>query len=119
MCTAFEIRPLDVLLWLPKHKLYIWPHAQEDLVGLDSEWEEHLTWLVLGVQGALRVGGALPCFRQRRWRHREGKLRHRRATHGYWDKWSPKMLLVKPRRIPRSSEAGMIRQRDARELPLT
>ena len=60
--TAFEIRPQYVLLRLPNRRLYIGPHVQEYLVGLDSEWEEHLTRWTLGVQNALRSGAALPTF---------------------------------------------------------
>ena len=52
--TAFKIRPQDVLLRLPNRRLYIGPHVQEYLVGIDSEWEEHLTRRTLGVQNALR-----------------------------------------------------------------
>ena len=60
--TAFEIQPQDVLLRLPNRRLYIGPHAQEYLVGLDSEWEEHLTRWVLAVPNALRTDAALPPF---------------------------------------------------------
>ena len=60
--TAFEIQPHDVFLRLPDRRLYIGPHVQEYLVGLNSEWEEHLNRWVLGVQSALGTGAALPPF---------------------------------------------------------
>ena len=54
MFIAFEILPQDALLRLPNRRLYIGPHVQEYLMGLDSMWEEHLTRWTLGVQNALR-----------------------------------------------------------------
>ena len=60
--TAFEIRPQDILLRLPNHRLYIRPHFQEYLVGLGSELEEHLTRWVLAVQNELRTDAGLPPF---------------------------------------------------------
>ena len=60
--TAFDIRPQDVLLRLPNRRLCIRPHIQEYLVGLDSEWEGHLTRWALVVQNALRTDAALPPF---------------------------------------------------------
>ena len=56
--TAFDIRPQDVLLRLPNRRIYIGPHVQEYLVGLDSERQEHLTRRVLGVQAPLRTDTA-------------------------------------------------------------
>ena len=47
--TTFEIRPQDVLLRIPYRRLYIGPHFQEYLVGLESEREERLTRWVLAV----------------------------------------------------------------------
>ena len=60
--TAFEIRPQHVVLRLPYSRLYIGPHVQEYLVGLDSEWEEHLTRRNLAVQNVLCIDTALLPF---------------------------------------------------------
>ena len=59
--TAFETRPQEVLLGLRDCRLYIAPHVQGYLVGLDSDCE-HLTRWALAVQNALRTDAALPRF---------------------------------------------------------
>ena len=46
----------------PNRRLYIRPHVQEYLAGLDAEWEERLTRWTLGVRSALEVADALPPF---------------------------------------------------------
>ena len=51
--TTFGIRSQDILLPLTNRRLYIGPHIQEYLVGLDAEWEELLTRWTLWVQNAL------------------------------------------------------------------
>ena len=38
--AAFGIRSQTVLLWFTNRRLYIGPHVQEYLAGLDAEWEE-------------------------------------------------------------------------------
>ena len=60
--VAFGIRPQDILLRLTNRRLYIGPHVQEYLVGLDAEWEERLTRWTLEVQNALEEGIAPPPF---------------------------------------------------------
>jgi len=60
--AAYAIQPQDVLLRLPNQRLYIGPHVQEYLVGLDAECEERLARWTLGVQRALETGDALPPF---------------------------------------------------------
>ena len=40
---AYAIQPQDISLRLPSRRIYIAPHVQEFLAGLDSEWEERLT----------------------------------------------------------------------------
>ena len=40
---AYAIQPKDTFLRLPNQRIYIIPHVQEFLGGLDSEWEERLT----------------------------------------------------------------------------
>ena len=59
---AFEIRLQYVVLRLPNRRLDIRPHVQESLVGLDSEWEGHLTRWVLAIQSELLTDTALPPF---------------------------------------------------------
>ena len=51
---AGGIRPYQVLLRLPRGRIYIAPHVQEYLVHLDPECESHLTLYTLAVQSALR-----------------------------------------------------------------
>ena len=60
--VAFGIRSQDILLRLPNRRLYIGPHVQEYLAGLDTEWEERPTRCTLGVQDALEEGIAPPPF---------------------------------------------------------
>ena len=59
---AYAIQPQDIFLRLPNRRVYIAPHDQEFLAGLDSEWEERLTRWTLGVRNALEAGDALPLF---------------------------------------------------------
>ena len=44
----------------PNQRLYIGPHVQECLAGLDAEWEHRLTRSTLGVQNALKPGDTRP-----------------------------------------------------------
>ena len=60
--AAYGIRPQDSVLRLPNRRIYILPHVQEFLVGLDSTWEDRLTRWTLGVRKALEEGEALPPF---------------------------------------------------------
>ena len=60
--AAFGIRSQNVPLRLTNRWLYIGPHVQEYLTGLDAEWEKCLTRWILGVQNALEEGTALPPF---------------------------------------------------------
>ena len=62
LLAAYVIQPQDILLRLPNERLYIGPHVQEYLVGLVAEWEKRLTRWTLGVQSALKAGGAPPPF---------------------------------------------------------
>ena len=41
--AAYGIRPQDTVLRLPNRRIYILPHAQEFLTGLDPTWEDRLT----------------------------------------------------------------------------
>ena len=59
---ACAVQPQDIFLRLPHRRIYIAPHVQEFLAGLDSEWEERLTRWTLGVRNALEAGDALPLF---------------------------------------------------------
>ena len=65
--AAYAIRAQDILLRLPNRKIYILPHVQEFLAGLDSTWEDRLTRGTLGVQNALGAGDALPPFQTAEW----------------------------------------------------
>ena len=113
---AFQIRPQDVLLWLPNCRLYIGPHVQEYRVGLDSEREEHLTRWVLAVQNgvaykcrAASVSGSRGGTTGRS--SGIGEQLAGKEENGAW------ILLIEPRRTPRSPEAEMSRHWDAREFP--
>ena len=59
---AYAIQPKYIFLRLHNRRIYIAPHAQEFLAGLDSEWEERLTRWTLGVRNTLEAGDALPFF---------------------------------------------------------
>ena len=50
------------MLRLPNWRLYIGPHVQAHLAGLDAELGERLTRWIRDVQGALEVSDALPTF---------------------------------------------------------
>ena len=58
--AAYGIRLQDTVLRLPNRRIYILPHVQEFLAGLDSTWEDRLTRWTLGVRNALEEGEALP-----------------------------------------------------------
>ena len=60
--AAYAIQPQDILLRLPNERLYIAPHVQEHLVGLDAEWEDRLPSWTLEVQGALETSDGPPPF---------------------------------------------------------
>ena len=60
--ATYAIQPQDILLRLPNKKIYITPHVQQYLIGLDAEREERLTRWTLGVQCALETDDALPPF---------------------------------------------------------
>ena len=60
--VAYGIRPQDILLRLPNRRLYIGPHVQEYLAGLDAELGERLMRWTRDVQSALEVSDALPPF---------------------------------------------------------
>ena len=62
LCIAFGIQSQDILLRLSNRRLYIGPHVQEYLAGLDAEWEERLTQWVFGVQDVLEEGIGPPPF---------------------------------------------------------
>ena len=64
---AYGIRPQDTVLRHPNRRIYILPHVQEFLAGLDSTWEDHLTRWTLGVRNALEEGEALPPFLTAAW----------------------------------------------------
>ena len=114
--TAFEIRPQDILLRLPNHRLYIRPHFQEYLVGLGSELEEHLTRWVLAVQNALRTDAALPPFPAAAAAPPEEALASE-SDPRLGVKWRLEILLIETWRTPRSPEADMSRHWDAPEFP--
>lgn len=62
---AGGIRPYQVLLRLPRGRIYIAPHVQEYLVHLDQECESHLTIYTLAVQMELgNPSQPLPPFPQ-------------------------------------------------------
>ena len=60
--AAYDIRPQDTELRLPNRRIYILPHVQEFLAGLDSTWKDRLTRWTIGVRNALEKGEALPPF---------------------------------------------------------
>ena len=41
--TAYAIRPQGTVLRLPNRRIYVLPHVQEFLAGLDTTWEDRLT----------------------------------------------------------------------------
>ncbi len=60
---ANGIRPHQVLLQLPRARIYIGPHVQEYLAHLDTECEQHLTLYAVAMQRALnQPGNPLPPF---------------------------------------------------------
>ena len=65
--AAYGIRPQDTVLPLPNRRIYILPHVQEFLAGLDSAWEDRLTRWILGVRNALEEVEALPPFPTAAW----------------------------------------------------
>ena len=65
--AAYGMRPQDTVLRLPNRRVYILPHVQEFLAGLDSTWEDRLTRWTLGVRNALEEGKALPPFPTAAW----------------------------------------------------
>ena len=65
--AADAIRPQDTVLRLPNRRIYILPHAQEFLAGLDSRWKDRLTRWTHGVRNALEEGAALPLFPTATW----------------------------------------------------
>ena len=65
--AAYDIRPQDTVLRLPNRRIYILPHVQEFLAGLDSTWEDRLTRRTLGVRNALEEGEALSPFPTAAW----------------------------------------------------
>ena len=65
--AAYGIRPQDTVLRLPNRRIYILPHVQEFLAGLDSTWEDRLTRWTLGVRNALEEGEALLPFPTAAW----------------------------------------------------
>ena len=65
--TAYVIRPQDTVLRLPNRRIYILPHVQECLAGLDSTWEDRLTRWTPGVRNASDEGEALPPFPTAEW----------------------------------------------------
>ena len=58
---------MDTVLRLPNRRIYILPHVQEFLAGLDSTWEDRLSRWTLGVRNALEEGEALPPFPTAAW----------------------------------------------------
>ena len=60
--AAYAIQPQNILLRLQNQRIYIVPHVQQYLVGLDAECKERLMRWTLGVRSALEAGGALPSF---------------------------------------------------------
>ena len=60
--AACAIQPQDIFLRLQNQRIYIAPHVQQYLVGLDAECEERLTRWTFGVRSALEAGDALPSF---------------------------------------------------------
>ena len=65
--AAYGIRPQNTVLRLPNRRIYILPHVQEFLAGLDFTWEDLLTRWTLGVRNALEEGEALPPFPTAAW----------------------------------------------------
>ena len=62
-----QIVPTPKSLRLPNRKIYILPHVQEFLAGLDSTWEDRLMRWTLRVRNALEAGDALPLFSTAEW----------------------------------------------------
>ena len=60
--TAYGLPSQDVLLRLISRRLYIGPHVQAYLAGLDAEGKGRLTTRTLGVQRAMGAGSATPPF---------------------------------------------------------
>ena len=60
--TAFEIQAQNILLWLTNQRLYIGPHVESYLAGLDDEWEKRLTRWTLAAQTVLEEGTELLLF---------------------------------------------------------
>ena len=113
--TAFGIRLLDNLLQLTNRRLYIGPHVQEYLVGLDADWEERLTRWTLGVQNALEEGFALPPFPVNAVpapRGSEPALERDLSRRGSWGK---KSQLQAPQRANRTQETVTPRQWNSQE----
>ena len=115
--AAFGIRSQNVLLRLTNRRLYIGPHVQEYLAGLDAEREERLTRWTLGVQNALEDSTALPPVpgeaaplprRMEPAPERDSMMRGRS---------SKKKQFRVPQRATRTREAEIPRQRNSPERP--
>ena len=104
--AAYAIQPQDILLRHQNQRLYIAPHVQQYLVGLDAECEEQLTRWTLGVRSALEAGDALPS--QQRWqRHRRERTGRRRTTLYTRDQLNKEALLGVQQRGVMPREAGV------------
>ena len=100
--AAYGIRPQDTVLRLPNRRIYILPHVQEFLAGLDFTWEDLLTrwasgsemrWKRVrrflfsrrqrrssGPKTCLRLGASRLPPRRRRGLHTKGQTRRWRVT---------------------------------------
>ena len=65
--AEYAIFPRDTVLRLPNRRIYILPHVQELVAGLNSTWEDRLTRRTLGVQNVVKEGEALPPFPTAAW----------------------------------------------------
>ena len=65
--AAYGIRPQDTVFRLPNRRIYILPHVQEFLVGLESTSEDRLARWTLEVGNAQEEGEALPLFPTAAW----------------------------------------------------
>ena len=65
--AAYGICPQYTVPRFPNRRVYILPHVQEFLAGLDSTWEDRLTRWTLGAQNALEEGETLPPFPTAAW----------------------------------------------------
>ena len=103
---AYGIRWQDILLRILSGRLYIGPHVQDYLAGVDTEWEERLPRWTLGVQSVLEAGDAMPPFPTAVAVTSEGTDPSLRTTGQQGGSLNRKTLLWVPQRAVRPRGAG-------------